>query len=91
MTTASENQLIDLVTGWVLRNTPKTGINGLEINAETDLIATGLLDSFALVDLIVFIESQTGCSVDFSNADPSEFCIVKGLCRLTLNNHQNHQ
>jgi acyl carrier protein len=88
VTTLTENRLIDLVIGWVRQNTPKTGINGLEINAETDLIASGLLDSFALVDLIVFIESQSGFSVDFSNADPGEFCIVKGLCRLALSNHQ---
>ena len=42
-----------------------------EIDADTDLIASGLLDSFSLVDSIAYIENESGCQVDFTDT-PSE-------------------
>jgi acyl carrier protein len=85
----SEAQLVDLVINWVRSNhRPGYSPNG-EISADTDLIASGLLDSFGFIDLIVFIESQSGCQIDLTDVDPVEFCVVKGLCRITLRNRQN--
>jgi acyl carrier protein len=85
----SETQLIDLVISWVRSNhRPGNSRNG-EISADTDLIAGGLLDSFGFIDLIVFIESQSGCKIDLTDVDPSDFCVVKGLCRITLRNQEN--
>ncbi len=85
----SEAQLVDLVITWVRGNhRPGNSRNG-EISADTDLIAGGLLDSFGFIDLILFIESQSGCKIDLTDVDPSEFCVVKGLCRITLRNQQN--
>ena len=85
----SETQLVDLVINWVRGNhRPGNSRNG-GISADTDLIASGLLDSFGFIDLIVFIESQSGCKIELTDVDPSEFCVVKGLCRITLRNQQN--
>ncbi len=85
----SEAQLVDLVINWVRSNhRPGYSPNG-EVSADTDLIASGLLDSFGFIDLIVFIESQSGCQIDLTDVDPGEFCVVKGLCRITLRNRQN--
>ncbi len=85
----SETQLVDLVITWVRGNhRPGNSRNG-GISADTDLIASGLLDSFGFIDLIVFIESQSGCKIELTDVDPSEFCVVKGLCRITLRNQQN--
>jgi acyl carrier protein len=85
----SEAQLVDLVIEWVRSNhRPGNSRNG-EISAGTDLIASGMLDSFGFIDLIVFIETQSGCRIELTDVDPSEFCIVKGLCRITLRNQQN--
>ena len=85
----SEAQLVDLVINWVRSNhRPGISPNG-DISADTDLIASGMLDSFGFIDLIVFIENQSGCRIDLTDVDPSEFCIVKGLCRITLRNGQN--
>ena len=85
----SETQLIDLVISWVRSNHRSGNSRNGEISADTDLIAGGLLDSFGFIDLIVFIESQSGCKIDLTDVDPSEFCVVKGLCRITLRNQQN--
>ena len=85
----SEAQLADLVINWVRDNhRPGNSPNG-KISPDTDLIASGLLDSFAFIDLIVFMESQSGCRIDLTDVDPSEFCIVRGLCRITLRSQKS--
>lgn len=86
MSALSENQLVDLVVEWVKKNRA-TRLPPFEITAETDLISSGMLDSFAFVDLIVYIESQSGCKVELTDADPADFCMVKGLCRIALKDH----
>jgi len=47
-------------------------------------MAGGLLDSFGFVDLVLFIEQRTGIKIDLADADPSEFTVVKGLCKIVL-------
>lgn len=85
----SEAQLVDLVINWVRSNhRPGNSRNG-KISPDTDLIASGLLDSFGFIDLIVFIESQSGCRIDLTDVDPNEFCVVKGLCQIILRSQQN--
>jgi acyl carrier protein len=48
-------------------------------------LASGLLDSFDFLDLIVDIEGKTGRKIDLAMADPNEFSIVRGLWNLALN------
>jgi len=82
---AAEKELIDLVVGWVKQN----GLNGsshAEISGNTNLLESGLLDSFAFVDLILFIENCTQKKLDLIDADPEEFTVVKNLCHLALRN-----
>ena len=69
----SESHLIKLVIEWVKENNPNT-----------DLFKSGAIDSFGLVDLIVYIESETGCVVELADTDPGEFSVVRGLCRVAL-------
>lgn len=85
--TISESELIARVIEWTRAHQPSGSSAETEINEDTDLIATGLLDSFGFVDLIVHIESLDGCKVDLTDVDPAEFAVVKGLCRIALRNH----
>ncbi len=88
MTTAiSEEILVKDVIGWI-REHRQPGSTDEEISANTDLLGSGLLDSLGMVDLILFVERQHGCKVDLIDVDPNEFSVVKGLCRIALN--QNH-
>jgi acyl carrier protein len=81
----SESRLIDLVIEWVRAN--KRSSNGTaHITPDTDLVSGGLLDSFGFIDLIVYIESLDGCRIDLTEADPTEFTVVKCLCRMALKN-----
>jgi len=81
----SESQLLDLVMDWV-RSNKRSGNGATEITADTDLIGEGLLDSFGFVDLIVYVESLDGYKINLAEADPTEFTVVKGLCRMALKN-----
>jgi acyl carrier protein len=80
----SESLLIHLVIDWVKENSPKRRITTIAIDENTDLFQSGLIDSFGLVDLIVYIETETGCAMELADADPAEFSVVRGLCRILL-------
>jgi acyl carrier protein len=85
MRVVAEKELIDLVVGWVKKN----GLNGsshTEICESTNLLESGLLDSFAFVDLVLFIENYTGKKLDLIDVDPEEFTVVESLCHLALQN-----
>jgi acyl carrier protein len=81
-----ELELVDLVVHWVKKNMQPNGHRRVEINANTDLMESGVLDSIGFVELIVFMESQIGCNIDLTDVDPSEFTTVNGLCRIALKN-----
>lgn len=86
MITLTETELVDLVIQWVRENSPKADRVEALITPDTNLFESGLLDSLGFVDLITFIEKHEGCQVDLADADPSEFAILKGICRLALKN-----
>lgn len=51
----------------------------VEITADTDLVATGGLDSMGFVGLIARFEDLTGTEVDFEEVDPEELTSVRSL------------
>lgn len=83
---------ISLTLTWIKEN--KLHVSNMtdgEITENTDLIATGLLDSFGFVNLFLFLETQSGCQIDLTDVEPSEFSTVRGLCGIVLgNNHGPH-
>jgi len=78
----SQEQLQQLVIEWIETN--KRTSNHVGISAETELLGTGILDSFGFLDLIMHIENKTGLQIDLADADPSEFAVVRGICNLAL-------
>jgi acyl carrier protein len=85
----SEAQLVQVVIDWVRDKQRSGSVPDGDITADTDLVASGLLDSLALIDLIASLEEQIGCKIDLTDVEPGEFCIVKGLCRITLQSQSN--
>jgi acyl carrier protein len=83
-----EIELDDLITKWLRKNAQTNGNRQVELTRYTNLIESGLLDSIGFVELIVFMEGQTGCNIDLSDVDPSEFTTVEGLSRIALRNVQ---
>jgi acyl carrier protein len=84
MNTPDRKQLTELIIQWVRDNTQSNHFSEPEITGDTDLMATGLLDSFGFIDLLLYVEGQTGIKVDLTDVDPSEFTVVNGLCDIAL-------
>ena len=78
----TQDQFVDLLTSWIKTN-KQTG-DSLQVSMDTELLGSGLLDSFDFLDLIVHIESKTGHKIDLAVADPNEFSVVRGLWNLTV-------
>ena len=83
-----EIELDDHIIKWVRKNALTNGSGYVEFTRQTNLMESGLLDSIGFVELIVFMESQTGCNIDLTDVDPSEFTTVAGLSRIALRNLQ---
>lgn len=80
----SREELQGAVIQWIQAN--KRTSNHVDISPDTELLGSGILDSFSFLDLIVHIESKTGFQIDLADADPVEFAVVRGLCNLALKN-----
>jgi acyl carrier protein len=87
----NRKQITNLIIEWVREHRLSDPLPDPEITEETDLMAAGLLDSFGFIDLLLFVESQTGTKVDLTDVDPSEFTVVKGLCNIALSSPDNGQ
>jgi len=85
----SEIELVSKVIGWVRTHMQPGVADSVEVTGETDLFASGLLDSLGLADLMLFVDSLEGCEVDLTDVEPSEYCVVRGLCSIALRNRQN--
>lgn len=84
MKSLSESELINLVMQWVRENKLKNGSANVVITPDTNLLERGVLDSLGFVELILFLESQSGRQVNLFDVDPAEFTQIKGLCRIAL-------
>jgi acyl carrier protein len=76
----TQDQFVELLAEWFRAN--KQTSSDLKITADTELLGSGLLDSFDFLDVIVYIENKTGKKIDLSVADPNQFSLVSGLYRL---------
>jgi acyl carrier protein len=78
----TQEQMQQLLINWIKANQRTS--NHVDISADTELLGSGLLDSFGFLDLIMHIESKTGFQIDLADADPGEFAVVRGLSNLAL-------
>jgi acyl carrier protein len=78
----TQDQFIELLTTWLRAN--KQFSANLQISPETELLGSGLLDSFDFLDLIVHIETKLATKIDLSVADPNQFSTARGLWNLAI-------
>ena len=60
----------------------------LDIEMDTDLIADGMLDSLAFVQLLVALEEEFGIRFDISELELDDFSTVAGIARLVTASDQ---
>jgi acyl carrier protein len=78
----SETELSDRIKEWVMKNGQRQ--DNVQMNGETDLIASGALDSMGFIDLLMHVETITGRKIDLSDLDPSVFTSIQGLAHSVL-------
>jgi acyl carrier protein len=83
----TQDQFIELLTNWLRAN--KQFSANLQISPDTELLGSGLLDSFDFLDLIVHIETKIAAKIDLSVADPDQFSTARGLWNLAMSAHGN--
>ncbi len=69
-------KLSDYITGSVLKQPNRT------LSESTTLISSGLVDSFSLVDLAMFVEEQFGVKIDDTELNAETFDTLGELAAL---------
>ena len=59
------------------------GVDEDTISDETLLLSSGLIDSFGMVELLVFVEGRTGASIDPGDVNFDNFDSVERILRFT--------
>ena len=77
-------RLMEAARRWVENKSREIDNVMVEITLESNLFVTGLLDSLAFIELVAFIEEQSGRRVDLLDIDPEEFTTIRGLCDAAL-------
>ena len=77
-------ELRDLVLDIIEAPAAKRGFERAAIDETRDLMKAGYLDSFAVIDTIMELESRTGVSIDLNDAGSSEISSVAGLINSVL-------
>lgn len=67
--------LLDIIGDKIAR----AGLDRSNLPNETDLMMTGILDSFDFLDTIGSVEDHTGLSVDLSQIDTNSFTTLEGF------------
>ena len=68
-----QDQLVELIS-------EESGIDAAALRATKGLMSTGVLDSFALVTVITFVEEQIGGEVPPADLTFENFDSIAGIC-----------
>jgi acyl carrier protein len=72
--------LVEQIGAFLQERDPGMQLAG--VDADTDLIDAGILDSMLVTDLILFLEGQTGRSIPLADLSIDAIKTVRGLHRL---------
>lgn len=70
--------LVSAALEWISERGLTAG--GDPVTGETDLLAAGVLDSMAFVELLAHLEECAGIEIDIADLEPEEFSTLDGLC-----------
>ena len=63
--------------------------SGIEVDENTPLITGGLVDSFSLVSLLMFLRQKYNANIPDQEATPEGFDTVTNIMKLVEKYHQN--
>lgn len=77
MAVMSARDLAHIVEDWIRRKGVSPGSSAVRITESTDLVAQGWLDSVGFVELMLFLEKESGHTIDLTTVE--EFTTIEGL------------
>ncbi len=81
MNMKTNDELARLAVDWIHRNNSETGTTNGEVDRSTNLLAGGVLDSIGFLDLISYVEQESGGRIELLDAELEEIATVDGLIR----------
>lgn len=76
--TALEKSLVEWVVDWI------DDEDDVDIDADTHLLSTGIIDSMGLVGLVTYLEEEASAEFDFSTFDAGEDASIRSLIQHCL-------
>jgi acyl carrier protein len=73
------NDIRQIALDFIQTELERNGLTAENLDDETDLLATGIIDSFGFLDLISEIEDCTGLPLDLGGLDPDSLLSLRGL------------
>ena len=81
MNMKTNDELAHLAVDWIRRNDRETGTTNGKIDRSTNLLADGVLDSIGFLELISYLEQESGGRIELLDAELEEIATVNGLIR----------
>ena len=81
MNMKTNDELARLAVDWIRRNNSETEATNGEIDRSTNLLDGGVLDSIGFLDLIGYLEQESGGQIELLDAELDEIATVDGLIR----------
>ena len=70
MTVMDKDAVLDRLRTWLIAANPK--VAGMTLGPDTDIIESRILESLQVVELILFLEAETGESILTEDLDPNK-------------------
>lgn len=70
-------QILETLQGYFAKD-----LNAKDLNADSPLLTTGLLDSLGIVKLLSFIEDEFDAEIDDADFDPENFETLGSITKL---------
>jgi acyl carrier protein len=79
----------DLVVTQLLAQLPDKAAGIQALTNDDDLLGSGLVDSYAFIDLCLAIEATTGANLDIGTLEPEQFGSIAALYELVIASSRN--
>lgn len=76
-----QKEIVNKLMQFLERERPQSSYS---ISPDTDLIAAGILDSLLIVSVVLFIEEELGCTLEFDDLIETNFSSVTSMANLVV-------
>lgn len=86
----NEEKLKEFIISRIKKKSNFSNLHLDEIDDNFSFITSGLFDSMDFLNLMTDVEAAFKITIDFSDADPEEFTVLKGFIKCCLSDKEFH-